>query len=283
MLEIIIFFVVICIGLGILKAIWDALSEVLLGLLGLGIIIAAVVFLGPLALGLLGAAIPVILALLPFGLALLAALWVLGCVLRFFQGLKYRGRVRTLKKLGIDKMNGSEEMWARPEALGQVVRTRGGYVVSMAFYKKVVRQLDRMSILTERDLSICCARCAKRFQAAYIRAFLDLLQKEGQLLPYSGQGEEQRYLTGTFVTGCEALFLKEGAATKQEFAQVCAQADAVRRLGLSGRRLASLVLERLLARGEVEKVELADLGEDLYVAKNQRSDAKMTRREISLD
>lgn len=103
--------------------------------------------------------------------------------------------------------------------------------------------------------------------------------KEGQLLPYSGQGEEQRYLTGTFVTGCEALFLKEGAATKQEFAQ----ADAVRRLGLSGRRLASLVLERLLARGEVEKVELADLGEDLYVAKNQRSDAKMTRREISLD
>ncbi len=33
----------------------------------------------------------------------------------------------------------------------------------------------------------------------------------------------------------------------------------------------------------VEKVELADLGEDLYVAKNQRSDAKMTRREISLD
>ena len=106
------FFVVICIGLGILKAIWDALSEVLLGLLGLGIIIAAVVFLGPLALGLLGAAIPVILALLPFGLALLAALLVLGCVLRFFQGLKYRGRVRTLKKLGIDKMNGSEEMWA---------------------------------------------------------------------------------------------------------------------------------------------------------------------------
>ena len=253
------------------------------GHLGLGIIIAAVVFLGPLALGLLGAAIPVILALLPFGLALLAALWVLGCVLRFFQGLKYRGRVRTLKKLGIDKMNGSEEMWARPEALGQVARTRGGYVVSMAFYKKVVRQLDRMSILTERDLSICCARCAKRFQTAYIRAFLDLLQKEGQLLPYSGQGEEQRYLTGTFVTGCEALFLKEGAATKQEFAQVCAQADAVRRLGLSGRRLASLVLERLLARGEVEKVELADLGEDLYVAKNQRSDAKMTRREISLD
>ena len=94
MLEIIIFFVVIGIGLGILKAIWDALSEVLLGLLGLGIIIAAVVFLGPLALGLLGAAIPVILALLPFGLALLAALWVLGCVLRFFQGLKYRGRLR---------------------------------------------------------------------------------------------------------------------------------------------------------------------------------------------
>ena len=73
--------------------------------------------------------------------------------------------------------------------------------------------------------------------------------------------------------------MKEGAATKQEFAQ----ADAVRRLGLSGRRLASLVLERLLARGEVENVELADLGEDLYVAKNQRSDAKMTRREISLD
>ena len=58
---------VICIGLGILKAIWDAFSEVLLGLLGLGIIIAAVVFLGPLALELLGAAIPVILALLPFG------------------------------------------------------------------------------------------------------------------------------------------------------------------------------------------------------------------------
>ena len=164
-----------------------------------------------------------------------------------------------------------------------MARTRGGYVVSMAFYKKVVRQLDRMSVLTERDLSICCARCAKRFQAAYIRALLDFLQKEGQLLPYSGQGEEQRYLTGTFVTGCEALFLKEGAATKQEFAQVCAQADAVRRLGLSGRRLASLVLERLLARGEVEKVELADLGEDLYVAKNQRSDAKMIRREISLD
>ena len=50
MLKLILLFLVICFVIGVLKAIFDALKDVLLGILGIGIIIAAVVFLGPLFL-----------------------------------------------------------------------------------------------------------------------------------------------------------------------------------------------------------------------------------------
>ena len=44
MLKLILLFLVICFVIGVLKAIFDALKDVLLGILGIGIIIAAVVF-----------------------------------------------------------------------------------------------------------------------------------------------------------------------------------------------------------------------------------------------
>ena len=69
MLKLILLFLVICFAIGVLKAIFDALKDVLLGILGIGIIIAAVVFLGPLFLK----ALPWIL-IIGFGLLVLGAL-----------------------------------------------------------------------------------------------------------------------------------------------------------------------------------------------------------------
>ena len=42
-------------------------------------------------------------------------------------------------------------------------------------------------------------------------------------------------------------------------------------------------MNHMVSLGEVEKIELSESGEQLYVVKNQKASSKMTRREISLD
>ena len=74
MLEIIIFLFIIFLVIGILKAIWDALKDVILGILGIGIIIVAIVFLGP-----------IVLSVWPVIIAVLVALFILGCIISFFR------------------------------------------------------------------------------------------------------------------------------------------------------------------------------------------------------
>lgn len=272
MLELIIFFAVICFIIGILKAIWDALKDIILGILGIGIIIAAVIFLGPL-----------VLAWLPLLLVIFVALVVLGGMITLLERWKYRSKLKELNKHGMDKITVSSDAWQKPEELGLVEIIPAGYVVSVAFYKKVMNQIGRTSTLTRDGFERYCVKCAKQFQIVYIGPFLEFLQKKNLLLPFSLSDGETYYLSKPFVTDCKNLFLKEGAATEEEFTQVCADADIAHELRQENRRLAAYILKHMLSCGEIQKVELSDLGDSLYVAKNQSRDSKMTRREISLD
>lgn len=279
MLEILILFVVICLVIGIIKAIFDALKDVILGILGIGIIVAAIVFLGPVILS----ALPVLLSFLPWIFAILAGLFILGCIISLFEKAKYRSQLEWLRKRGIDKISASSEEWSRPKELGFVETTSSGYVISTSFYKKVVEKIGRKSALTQNEVSICCAQSAPQFQIIYFVPLFDFLCAKNSLVPFTASKGETLYLSEPFVKKCEKLFLNEGAATQNEFALICKNSFATQEFQQKSQELAASILRHMLSSGEVQEIDLPDLGEKLYVATKQQSNSKMTRREINLN
>ena len=290
MLEIIIIFFVICFVIGLLKAIWDAFKEVILGILGLAIIIAAVVFLGPIILsalpvlwGGLVSLVPIILSALPVILLVLAALFILGCIGSFIEKQKYRSQLKWLEKRGIENISASQVDWSKPAELGYVETTAAGYVISTAFCKRIINKIGRTGTLTQSAFGEYCTQSADQFQMQYIYPLLMFMQKKGMLFPFSTSSSETYYLSEPFVSDCKKLLLTEGAATKDEFTQLCRTSDVTRELHKESNALAIFILNLMLSQSEVEEIELSESGDQLYVAKNQTASSKMTRREVSLD
>lgn len=279
MLEILILVVVICVVIGVAKAIFSALKEVLLGILGIGIIIAAIVFLGPVILSVL----PLLLSLLPWIFAILVGLFILGCIISLFEKAKYLPQLEWLRKRGIDKISAASEDWSRPSELGLVETTSNGYVVSTPFYRKVVGKIGRESALTRNEVARYCSQSAAQFQLIYLDPLLDFLCAKNALVPFTTSKGEILYLSESFLKECKNLFLNEGAATQDEFAQICKNSFVMQEFQQEIEGLAAFILELMLSSEEVQEIYLPDLGEQLYVATKQQSNSKMTRREINLD
>lgn len=272
MLEIIIFLVAVCVILGILKAIWDALKDVVLGILGIAILIAAIVFLGP-----------VILSALPVLLPVLAALFVLGCIISFVEKLKYGSQLRELHKIGMKKVSGSMDVWEKPEQLGLVEITASGYVISSRFRKRVAEKVDHAKIVTIDTFHKCCLQAASSFQIDDTAPLLHHMKDQGILVPLQEDGWEKRYLSQQTTRECERLFELEGAATESEFSAICEAVPICSEFSVRPETLARAILSHAVSQGAAHKVELPDLDGELFVSNRDNENSKLVRREISLD
>ena len=272
MIELIILLFVICFIIGILKTIWDALKNLILGILGVAIIIAAVVFLGPIALG----ALPVILVIL-------AALFLLGCIMSIWTRLKYGPQLRKLDQSGIVKLTNSPEDWEEADRLGLVKVTGSGYVVSNRFCKNVTKKADRKRVVTMDTFGECCQRVAPAFQPNCAAPLLEYMVDQGILVPLRNYKGQPQYLSQGIVKKCERLLEAEGAATESEFSTICKSAHICFGFRVEPELIAAVVLKHLEGQGAVHKVRLTDLNEDLFVSNTVKSDSKMVRREISMD
>lgn len=279
MLNLLILIIVICVIVAILKSVLSALGEIILGIIGIAIIIAAIVFLGPIILRLLSH-LP---KFLPWILIILAGLFVLGCIITLAEKLRYRAQLERLDQLGIDKIGSAPETWKKKSELGLVETTSSGYVISISFYKKVINHIGRTSTLTMCEFEQHCVTCASQFQVSFAPPLLEFLQKKELLFQFSLSNGETCLLSKSIMERCEDLFLKEGAATEDEFVQICERTGLLDEFPQDGRRFVAFFFAHMLSCGKVQKVELNDLGDCLYVAKTQRQNSNMVRREISID
>lgn len=272
MLKLILLFLVICFVIGVLKAIFDALKDVLLGILGIGIIIAAVVFLGPL-----------FLKALPWILVIGIGLLVLGGVISVYERQKYKIQLQELDWYGIEQISYAPEAVGRLEKWKLVETTASGYVISASFCRRLCNTLNGMPALREQEIIACCFQCARQFREIYHNQLIEYFQKKGFLVPFSASNGQVYYFPEGFLRRFEELLIREGAATKTEFSQVCKEAGLSAGIREKDDIVAEFILNNMASRQKAKKVELTELGECLYVSQKQRKDSKMTREEITLD
>lgn len=292
MLELLLLFVAVVFFLGLLKIIWDILKGLILGILGIGIIIAAVVFLGPIILSVATAVVGVLGPLLLSALPLILPLILLAAIISFIwkrirawrEKRKYLLQLRWLEKRGIAKTSDNTLTdWSTAAELDYVEITPEGYVISTFFYDRVITRISQTGAFTRDAFGKCCVHCAREFQVAYVDLLLEFMQNKDLLFPLSASIGETYYLPKPFVEKCENLLLTEGAATRDEFTNICRNSAVTRELHQECSALAVFILNRMLSRGEIDKIELTELGDWLYVAKDQTMNSKMIRREIILD
>ena len=283
MMQILIFVLIVCFILGVLKAIWDAIGDIILGLIGIAAIVAAVIFLGPPVLSLLGTLIGLLPVVLPWVVIIFIGLFILGLLIQIVNKIRYGAQMKTLNQRGMDTFSGPIENWNELRKIHQVDFTTSGHLISVAFLKKLTVKLSSVTNLPRSQLISYCQQCAPQFQTVFITPLINYLWAQQLLLPLSLGSGETSYLTQPFVDRCEKLFLSEGAATKKEFAEICASSPATGELRKDSGALAGAILERMLNAGTVEKVHLEELGNDLYVSKKRSIPMKMVCREISLD
>ena len=272
MLNLILLFLVICFVIGVLKAIFDALKDVLLGILGIGLMIAAVVFLGPL-----------FLKALPWILVIGIGLLVLGGIIFAYERQKYKRQLQELDRYGIEQISYDPEAVERLEKWKLVETTASGYVISASFCQRLRNILNGRKALREQELTACCFQCARQFRGIYIAPLIEYFQKKGFLVPFFAADGQVYYFSEGFLRRFEELLIQEGAATKAEFSQACNGAGLSPEIREKDEVVAAFILNHMASRQKAKKVELTELGECLYVSQKQRKDSKMTREEITLD
>ena len=272
MLNLVILFIVICVIIGIVRAI----LPVILGLIVVVGAIAVIIFFGPIILSW-------ILSLLPILLAILAVLFLLGCVITLVEKCRYRSQLKKLNQFGILKLDSAPADWQKLNNLGWVEIIPSGYVVSIKFYKDVLKHIEPTPTLTLSQFEQYCLSCAKEFQLNFIAPLLDFLQRKEFIFKFQLNNGELCLLSRSIMSKFEDLFLKEGAATKDEFTQICEHSGLLYQLPQNGQGFVLFFLKYMISHDKIQKVELSELDEYLYVSKNQSKDSKLIRREISLD
>lgn len=274
MLNIIIIIVAVCIVIWLVQTLWD-LIQGLWDRFKIVIIIVAAVGLGPIILSAFSQLLFVIAALL---------IWL------YIKRRKYRLQLSQLERRGIEPFSAQANWDKVAGSVGsgriELSATAGcGYVISTVFYKSVIEVIGRTCSLTRDAFGEYCVQSAEEFQMIYVDPLLDFLQTKNLLFPLYISSGEIRYLSKPFVSDCENLFMIEGAATKNEFAQICGKADVTRELHKDSDALAAFILDRMLSDRKIKEIELSgcESGDRLYVAKEQIPNSKMTHREISLD
>ncbi len=254
-------------------------SELIIGI----IVLVVIVLIG---CAILPTVLKIGLSVLPTVLPILFLLLVIGGI--YFYAMKSRSKayLTWLKGVGIGSQTeapGDEHIWKWARDNKYAIALERDLVLSGEFRDLVMGSINQGKIVTEKLIETYCLRSAPSFQANNITLFLDYLQKSGMVFPLCEHGEETVYLSSALKDNCERMFEREGAATKDEFAAICGAASVDAAAKAAPQTIAETFLRHMLAHEVVHKVELPDLGEDLYVSNSTSPNSKLVRREVSID
>lgn len=226
------------------------------------------------------------LVLLPIAINLLPFVLIFWLPYRFIMKWWSNTYLKWVEQVGIGAKNsapGSPRIWKWCEKRKYTVELRSGYIVSNKFLDLVLQNIDRRKIVTRDVFQNCCLSAAPAFQTTYTTIFLDYLENNNFLISFCEYGKETLYLSRQLKNDCERLFELEGAATEHEFSILCKTASENSGISVGSQSIARAVLNHMVSQETAHRVELSDLGEDLFVSNKSQGNSKLVRREISID
>jgi len=199
---------------------------------------------------------------------------------------KYYSQLKWLEQQGIKEVPniyGNLDLWKLMSDLSFVKLLPSGYVMSNEFYLTVSKKIDQKGIVTLSVLSQFCQQSASEFKKNYLSPLITFLEDQSKLFYSRSYSGTIFYLASHVVDKCELLFFREGAATRNEFAETCKKVANLYGYPKENWTLSDFTIARLLSKKELEKVKLLDQNDYLYVVKRQRSYSKVIKKEINLD
>lgn len=267
---------IILLVLGLIGMVIEFLSEYGAVIIG----IAAVI----LVIGIIIAIFPLIISLLPY-IIIFLAIGIAAKKIRDSHMEKKAGLcLEWLDNVGVIQLSTvpvDVKIWKRLEEKGSAVRLSSGYTVSIKFCGTVLGCLEQQQIMLETEFQNCCLRAVPQFDVKYTNQVLEFFQREKAILPFSPQNGKRRYISSKVIKKCECLFEDEGAATKDEFAEICGKSLFNPCLYKERHQLATVTLESMKSKGKIHKVNLGQI--ELYISNNKKANSKMTRVVINMD
>lgn len=223
-------------------------------------------------------------------LIVISILFMAGILYKIYKKIcrkrKHRLALKWINRCGMGQIPDEyddDDFWKSMENNGLVKRFSRTYVISSGFYSDIIKKIDQQGIFTQTNLQQLCEQSASEFQSADLLSLSAFLEKNSQLFRLYLKIGDNYYLSPRVVSDCEFLFAKEGAATRNEFAQVCKEIASLYGHSKENKALSDFIIDRLMSKHDVNEVPLQNKDDYLYVKKVQVQGAKMIKREISLD
>lgn len=275
--------VVACVVIWLISLLFEWISdhkEAILGFVGLIVAGVVLIYFGPKIWSFIMSGLQSALSAWP------VLLLVLACI-----GLYKRNQAKKLQEfvLWINRVGLAEKSAAQvSQAIldlaekNETIMTLGSrYILSMNFYKQLHNWLEQPAVVSKEIFQDRCLQFALDFQSTYSELLFNIFSNSDKLLYISGS--DGIYFSNGLKNTYVDRFRVVGAATEDEFADVCKDLNAVTQICLEPQVVATAVLDYLVSKGDIETVELKDAGTMLFMHKRPYASSNFMRREISMD
>lgn len=219
-------------------------------------------------------------------------LMILACfgVYRYVRFKRSQEFIAWIDSIGIakgDKVAVSQKILDIAEKGGSITKLCRGHILSTGFLKLVLNWLDQPIVVSEEILQDACQQFAPDFQSEYSKILLDFFSDADQLLLIlngdTTDVSDKLYVSSSLKESYIALFEEAGAATEDEYANLCEALDTSSAISLDPGAVAVTLLDYMVSKGITKKIELKDSGDTLFVSAITDGGTNLVRREISLD
>ena len=255
--------------IGILAKVFDFLKAVLPYVFGI-VAIGIVIMLFPAILSVLGVAFPILLVLFAIG--------VVGLVV---QAVMYRPFLDKLENAGIlDKraLSGEEKAIAYAIENKKALEMGANYLLSAKLLEGIENRLNNRDVIAKTDvISAVCKRNITD-SSEMLSGLLSYMDHDDILIPLG----DNCYITRRLCQYCQTLLEREGAATMEEFSDICALSELSGNAKTRVRQVSNAALQWMVRQNTANITDLPEIRTVLYVAQN-RKNSKMVQRVINLD
>lgn len=274
--------IIIWIILGLIYVVIEFIKDHIEAIIGIVVII--------LAIAVIRVFLPIIAPLIPYAIPIFAIYIIVRAINNCAMKERASSYLKWLEGIGIDQPEVTPEyekvfQWIKKQ--GYVETFLSDHIISVSFYEKIRYYFDQKQEMSDAEFQKCCFDAAPQFRSEYIKPLLEFLQGKKIIFQFSTLGEgKYHYVSTKLLRECKCLFEDEGAATEDEFSEICGKILLTPFLKKERSRLARIILEDMHSGGLARRVNLRSeefKNVNLYIAKNQKSTSKMKKVIINMD
>lgn len=162
------------------------------------------------------------------------------------------------------------------------IDNKSHFVIYNPFYLEVRTAFAQTLLVTRTDIQMIVTDILPTFRNERLSLLIEYSEKESALLKLNIPDKKEWYMAEGMISACKALFDSEGAATLEEFTELCKNNPSFESIQVEFTLLTKAFLDYMVSSQKIYTVQLGG-GTQLYISKNQVPHSKMTRVEISLN